>query len=809
MMRDRLPAPGVFAIFGLGGLVVSLFWGAVADGQVFYRRDLLVIWYPQVEAFVRAVASGSLPTWDPLASFGQPLLADPSAQVAYPLTWLNLLMRPWTYYTLSTVVHTWFSGVGVYLLARHWGLAPGSAFLAASLWITGGPLQSLVDLWHHFAGACWMPWVFLAADVALRGRRLAADLGWAAAMSGQILAGSADMCALTGCALAAYIGVLHVRWRAGAGVENRRVIGSCVVAALFALGFTALLWMPALELVSRAARRALAPEVRTYWSLHPLSLPDFVFPGVWRSLIPRPPSDFRLREVQDPFVDSIYLGIGALGLVGAALARRPARRTAVLVGVGVAAILVALGRHTPVYDSLVWLLPPLRVLRYPTKALVLAGLSWALLAGIGCEALRRTDPPRRRFWALSVVAPVLAVALASWLGLLLSGSAWGRAWLARLLAGSPAVLSAHEITAFLVQRLPTTAVLATATSILALLCAWKWRWAPWAGVATGLLAVGDLTLYHRYLDLAPRELVAYRPEILSFLPEGSDSRIFVYDYLTPGVGASEIPSPYQLARLPSGWSEGQGFALGLQMSMAWATGARWNRRVAYEDDLRGLHPRALAAVTSHLKALETTPAYVRLLRMGAVTHVITLHERGQEDLLRVATLDGAFRERIRLYRVPNPQPRAYVIAQTRILDHAAGLARMATADWDPSRELILGAGQPQLSPPSFEGTAEIRAETSDRLRLEAVLSHPGYLVLVDTYDPGWRATANGRATRVLPANLAFRAIPLPAGRHTVQLWYRPAGLIGGLATSALTAVLAAALWLADRRRRARRLAPAA
>ena len=94
-----------FAAFGVGALVVALFSDAVLKGRVFYERDLQFDWYTQMEAFVRSVASGSWPVWDNTIAFGQPLFADPSAQILYPLTWLNLALQPWRYYTVFVVFH--------------------------------------------------------------------------------------------------------------------------------------------------------------------------------------------------------------------------------------------------------------------------------------------------------------------------------------------------------------------------------------------------------------------------------------------------------------------------------------------------------------------------------------------------------------------------------------------------------------------------------------------------------------------------------------------------------------------------------
>jgi uncharacterized membrane protein YfhO len=49
----------------------------------------------------------------------------------------------------------------------------------------------------------------------------------------------------------------------------------------------------------------------------------------------------------------------------------------------------------------------------------------------------------------------------------------------------------------------------------------------------------------------------------------------------------------------------------------------------------------------------------------------------------------------------------------------------------------------------------------------------GYLVLADTYYPGWRAEVDGAETEILVANHAFRAVALELGKHTVVFEYAP------------------------------------
>jgi hypothetical protein len=83
--------------------------------------------------------------------------------------------------------------------------------------------------------------------------------------------------------------------------------------------------------------------------------------------------------------------------------------------------------------------------------------------------------------------------------------------------------------------------------------------------------------------------------------------------------------------------------------------------------------------------------------------------------------------------------------------------------------------------------------------VEADLQSPGYLVLADTFDPGWSATDNGRRATICPAYVAFRAVYLTSGHHTVVFTYRPAGFVLGLALSGCGVVLSLLLsWLPRR-----------
>ena len=92
------------------------------------------------------------------------------------------------------------------------------------------------------------------------------------------------------------------------------------------------------------------------------------------------------------------------------------------------------------------------------------------------------------------------------------------------------------------------------------------------------------------------------------------------------------------------------------------------------------------------------------------------------------------------------------------------------------------------------GTAHIVLDLPEHMVIETESSTPAYLVVSDTFDPGWSARVDGRTVPIHPAYVAFRAVFLPPGSHTVDLRYRPAGFTLGLGLSVCGLLAALALW---------------
>jgi hypothetical protein len=92
------------------------------------------------------------------------------------------------------------------------------------------------------------------------------------------------------------------------------------------------------------------------------------------------------------------------------------------------------------------------------------------------------------------------------------------------------------------------------------------------------------------------------------------------------------------------------------------------------------------------------------------------------------------------------------------------------------------------------------------LKLAVDVPAAGLVVINEKYAQGWRATLDGKPTRILRANYIFRGVLVPAGLHEIELRYRPTKVLIGLALFATASLSLCALliWGLIRRRRERR-----
>jgi hypothetical protein len=325
-----------------------------------------------------------------------------------------------------------------------------------------------------------------------------------------------------------------------------------------------------------------------------------------------------------------------------------------------------------------------------------------------------------------------------------------------------------------------------------------------ANTALLALAAADLVAAHRDLNATvPASLLVEPPPVLEHLRSDDGSRLYVWDYHTlPGAAERLLgrSDPYRAVAGPPGLDPRVlAFAAQRQVLVPMTAGF-FGLETSYDFDLRGLYPRELNDLTFFLDQLQGTSAHTRLLQLGAVAKVVALHERGLEGLRLERELPTLVGDRLRVFAVPDPRPRAWLVGRTRIADRAAAFRALADPSFDPRVEALVASGAPLEGDAPLEGSVRWLQRRADRQRLETTSSRDAVVVLADAYDPGWRASVDGEATALLRANIAFRAVSVPAGRHVVELAYRPRAVVRGLLVSAATLAATLALGLGRRPR---------
>jgi uncharacterized membrane protein YfhO len=69
---------------------------------------------------------------------------------------------------------------------------------------------------------------------------------------------------------------------------------------------------------------------------------------------------------------------------------------------------------------------------------------------------------------------------------------------------------------------------------------------------------------------------------------------------------------------------------------------------------------------------------------------------------------------------------------------------------------------------------------ADAQQLDLKATGPGLLVVTDALYPGWRVRVDGEESEILPADYAFRGVPLGPGEHLVAMYYEPVSYRLGL-----------------------------
>jgi hypothetical protein len=792
-------------LWGVAAVVAALvpFAGGFSLSRIFFVRDLGLFFWERHTWFRRSLFSGEWPLWDPYLAGGQSAAADALHQMfLLPVLAVRMIGSEVVGFNLWVALPFPLAALGAYLFFRS-RFTPAAASVGAAVFSLAGPTVSTATFPNMSWSVAALPWVLWAAD-RCHGPRLGARvavLGLAVAF--QAAAGEpVSLAATVAVALAMSVVVgspdgasgWRPRLQSLAATAGGVVLGGCIAAVqlLPLSGAVADSWRPFIRL-------------KDYWSFHPLSLVETVAPNLFGDFFHARSFDDvpwvgALNGSREPFFSSVYAGPAAVALAAFGLARGWRRAWTGFWGtILVAALLAALGGHTPAYPFVRDLLPLVGSFRFPVKYLVVAGIALAALAACAWDAIERRDDSNPVRYRRACVAGVLVPALVGVTGWMASAAAiYFPTPTARWIYDAAIALGVKnpiDATAYMLHAIAgaMTRVLlwSAAVSVLVAVAAGRRPQARFARHALYALLVVDL-LYGAWGIDPTADVGLLKPEPwVNLVAAHPDSRFYFGGKMAGKIEISDRDAPrdYTVSTPATPMETRSVFGQQIVMFPA-GSGAR--EMLSY--DLAVLWPRIFEQ--AHVRFARADPAErERFLDRCAVRFRVLPEGRGGG---RPGLPAGGF-VGVRAYDWGPGVTRAFVVPGSFVVsDEAAELGAMFADSWDSSKTTMLrtppGAPDGTAGAP-VEAAAHIVRDRANSLLVEAgVGAGGGYLVLADSWSPDWRVRVDGRDATLYRANLLFRAVRLVPGRHQVEFFYQPRlVLYGGLIS---LAGLAAALVLA-------------
>ena len=767
-MRDRV-LPGVL----FAALVIVVYTNPLFVRRNFCGRDLLVYNLPMEMSVHEAYSRGKLPVWSPEISGGRPLLPNPNAGALYPpRAALGLLSFP-AAARVFPIFHWIAAGVGMIVLLRAIGVSRAGAWIGAVTYTLSGVGVSEVFYPHIHPGMALLPWTVWAVA-----RRRASPGGKLLLLSFlfglMFLAGDVftSGMAIVSCAL--WIIVEEDRSeRAGALVL---LVIALVLAAMIALPqiLATSLWVP------ETNRAVIGMKLRDslFFSIHPLRLLELVVPyplgftwtlehsDIWGWTV------FRGKAMG--LFSSLYAG--AFAVIALVTSWRLGSR-----GANFARLLFALALFVSVVPSLVpvsWeRLPSPIPLRNPEKFAVAWTFALALFAGLSLDRFRRVKWPR---WTLAVAVLLCLLAI----GLTLFGRPVGR-WVVAAIQGDSKYV---ERATSQMPRAASEAGLLWVTTLIALD---RLRRPGRADLMAGLALLTLVPIEaNRKIARTLRQEEVFAPTRFARSLDREDP-----EHLYRTVGVSLFQPFRSGIVLPNPDNEYTDRARRLWVHYApvlWHRGMVFNTDFDVGDFSRVESLRKLSAIAAGFTDSE------RLFGSLALRWAIRF--RDQDPLPGYRPFGGdLFQEWDEL---PSALPAIRLVEAWR--EETSALDAINTVPRLSDSQIVLETGR-RASGSARPGTLRVLEDRPEILRVQVNSPDPTWLFVLRGYWPYRTVEIDGRPVEAVPAQVAYSAVAVPAGRHTIEWKERVPGLEVSRWGPLLFVPFAIGLIARDRTRRSRSL----
>ena len=732
----------ILGLFLLFLLALNLFYPMFFENQAIFYRDFHFITYPFRYFLSQAYHEGVIPYWTPSVYGGMPFMSAFHPGVFYPPSVVFFLPDTLFAINLFYFIHFLVLGSFLYLLGKMWGLSFAARLCSSTTGMLSGFIVAATLTSNFFLSAVWLPLVFWMYLKYREEKRIGYFIGAVLAIATQTLAACPEINIMTMVLLYA-----HCLWfmPKGEGVAGYgRMTLSLGLAVVLALGLSALQLWPTAKLIDQSRRDGGIPyEEHTAWSLEPSKLTTLVITPGYRGVLDSKKAPIAFSGL----IHTIYMGLIGLALIVIGFCFRREKAVGFWLLVFLLGILFALGEYNPLYRYFYDWAPLAKWFRFPQKYFYVSSFAAAFLTGFVLDLLIQG----KRFIKIRQILILLIILFG---GVALIGL--GKPYLEIEISMSLLFIFGVSYVLFYFQKIkkPVFSVLVFLL-ILFDLCLKSFQLLP----LLDRKFFEEKPLYMDILEDSAGEYRIYSGKIEKelkpdFYPNGNtylDSLLVAKQYLRPYTGM--VLGVEHVMGLP-------GLAMGLKDHLLYFAYLQ-----ASEPDKR-----------------------LRILKRSNVKYWIN------QDRPTYYTLDGnpvILPDYVEVFR--DALPRAFLVPQARAPGEGNVLNTYYDEAFDPLKEVLLSQPLEFEASEGFEGRVDAVTYSPNHVTVKTSQEGNGFLVLLDSYFPGWTVTVDGEERPILRANHYYRAVQLGPGEHTLEFDYFPEGFKAGLVVSAVFLLILIAL----------------
>lgn len=747
MLSRRIPIRTAFLIYL--GFMLLVYWPVLLEKRFFWE-DFFIQEYPIRDfCYYASGVKHLIPFWNPYTWSMPSFLADAQCGFWYPGNLLqiafakifspNALHIPEIIPEFVTILHLPFAALGLfYLLRTEYKISDIAALVAG---LTFGFGTRIVADQNHpmfIYQLSLLPWEMLLLMRSWKSWRSAIGFGILFGIS--YLAGQPQVFLFLGFFFACFtIAETISRWNESRSIgKSIRPISVMALGLAFTIGICCIQFLPTLELVSRSARAHISYEEAASFGLHPAGLLMFIVPRIFPELtgiLGEPP-----YHVQPTFYWSALAEILALFAIIALWHSHQkdvrTRHLRFFVIFTIFAIAFAFGKFLPVHWFFWKFIPFFDKVRAPARMLWVVWFIGTLFGGIGFDLLIRDPDGSRKYRKVFLCCSVIFLTAN-----------------VIVLLGIPDSFMYGKVREHIVTLILPSLIVSVLLACFFFFFLRKRFSQTMMMVFAAMLIIGELY----YLDFTQHQNTVSREKLAMDDSANPVIRSFfeVHNHDHAKLLWLHAPQTY-----------GRKVNLGMIL------------RLPIED---AIDTNTLTDLNKMRTLYAFPPDTNRTRRM------------------EIMGISGVLDENDSLIQYPQAIPFLKLYHEWHVLA-PNDKSVYEDSSFDFRRTIVLNDSFAQDPSASFPSDTAFLSEFSENELTMILRTHERAILLInDLYDPSWQCRIDDNSTKILRAFSCLRAVPVPAGNHTIKLHFRNTAFEVGWKISAITLILGAICMITFRR----------